>query len=68
MASSVGTTFGTRSVADDQRRARNSPQLGLRRRERMIALDLDQDSQQLEAHWLADNDDPVVCIRHARSC
>ena len=67
MAGSLGTTFGTESVADDQRRARNSPQFGLRRRERMIYLDLDS-SQQLEAHWLADNDDTVVCVREARPC
>jgi hypothetical protein len=29
----------------------------------MIYLDLEEDSQQLEAHWLADNDEPVVCVR-----
>ena len=60
---SLGATFGTESVADDQLRACNSPESGLLTRERMIDLDLHEDSQQLETDGLADNDDPVVRVR-----
>ena len=36
-------------------------------REWMVQPDLSEDSQQLETHRLADDDDPVVRVRFARS-